>query len=62
MYSMVALSLSEDISIVYSSTKEEAAKGNPMIAHSKWKYCSVSKMLAATIEYAIIYLDGEPEP
>ena len=31
---------------------------------SKDKYCSVSKMLekAATIEYEIVYPDGEPEP
>src|SRR3954453_17758155 len=31
---------------------------------SKNKYCSVSKMLekAATIEYEIVYPDGEPEP
>ena len=34
------------------------------VALSKDKYCSVSKMLekAATIEYEIIYPDGEPEP
>lgn len=34
------------------------------IALSKNKYCSVSKMLekAATINYEIVYLDGEPEP
>lgn len=34
------------------------------VALSKEKYCSVSNMLAkaATIEYEIVYLDGEPEP
>lgn len=34
------------------------------VALSKNKYCSVSKMLekAATIDYEIVYLDGEPEP
>ena len=34
------------------------------VALSKNKYCSVSKMLekAATIEYEIVYPDGEPEP
>lgn len=34
------------------------------VSLSKNKYCSVSLMLskAATIEYEIVYLDGEPEP
>jgi putative redox protein len=34
------------------------------VALSKDKYCSVSKMLekAATIEYEIVYPEGEPEP
>lgn len=34
------------------------------VSLSKNKYCSVSKMLekAATIEYEIVYSDGEPEP
>ncbi len=34
------------------------------VALSKHKYCSVSLMLekAATIDYEIVYLDGEPEP
>ncbi len=34
------------------------------VSLSKNKYCSVSKMLekAATIEYEIVYPDGEPEP
>ena len=34
------------------------------VSLSKNKYCSVSKMLekAATIEYDIVYPDGEPEP
>jgi putative redox protein len=34
------------------------------VSLSKNKYCSVSKMLekSATIEYEIIYPDGEPEP
>lgn len=34
------------------------------VALSKNKYCSVSGMLekAATIDYEIVYLDGEPEP
>ena len=34
------------------------------ISLTKNKYCSVSKMLekAATIEYEIVYPDGEPEP
>jgi putative redox protein len=34
------------------------------VSLSKNKYCSVSKMLekAATIDYEIVYLDGEPEP
>lgn len=34
------------------------------VSLSKNKYCSVSKMLekAATIEYEIIYPDGDPEP
>jgi putative redox protein len=33
------------------------------VALSKNKYCSVSKMLdkAATIEFEIVYPDGEPE-
>jgi putative redox protein len=34
------------------------------VSLSKNKYCSVSKMLekAATIDYQIVYRDGEPEP
>jgi len=34
------------------------------VSLSKNKYCSVSKMLekAVTIEYEIVYPDGEPEP
>jgi putative redox protein len=34
------------------------------VALSKEKYCSVSLMLekAATIDYEIVFLDGEPEP
>ena len=34
------------------------------VSLSKNKYCSVSKMLekAATIEYEIVYPDGEPQP
>ncbi len=34
------------------------------VSLSKNKYCSVSQMLekAATIEYEIVYPDGEPEP
>jgi putative redox protein len=34
------------------------------VSLSKNKYCSVSKMLekAATVDYEIIYPDGEPEP
>ena len=34
------------------------------VSLTKNKYCSVSKMLekAATIEYEIVYTDGEPEP
>lgn len=34
------------------------------VALSKNKYCSVSKMLekAATVDYEIVYPDGEPEP
>ena len=34
------------------------------VSLSKNKYCSVSKMLekSATIEYEIVYPDGEPEP
>ncbi len=34
------------------------------VALSKNKYCSISKMLekAATIEYQIVYVDGEPLP
>jgi putative redox protein len=34
------------------------------VALSKGTYCSVSKMLekAATIEYEIVFVDGEPEP
>ena len=34
------------------------------VSLSKEKYCSVSKMLekAATIDYEIVYPDGEPEP
>jgi putative redox protein len=34
------------------------------VSLSKEKYCSVSRMLekAATIEYEIVYPDGEPEP
>ena len=34
------------------------------VSLSKNKYCSVSKMLekAATVDYQIVYPDGEPEP
>ena len=34
------------------------------VSLSKNKYCSVSKMLekAATVEYEIVYPDGDPEP
>ena len=34
------------------------------VALSKSKYCSVSKMLekSATIDYEIVYLDGDPQP
>lgn len=34
------------------------------VSLSKHKYCSVSLMLekAATVDYEIVYLDGEPEP
>jgi putative redox protein len=34
------------------------------VSLSKNKYCSVSKMLekVATVDYEIVYLDGEPEP
>ncbi|MGA7242816.1 MAG: OsmC family protein [Terracidiphilus sp.] len=34
------------------------------VSLSKDKYCSISKMLekAATVEYEIIYPDGEPQP
>lgn len=34
------------------------------VSLSKNKYCSVSKMLekAATVDYEIVYPDGEPEP
>jgi putative redox protein len=34
------------------------------VSLSKDKYCSVSKMLekAATVEYEIVYPDGEPQP
>ena len=34
------------------------------VALSKNTYCSVSKMLekAATVEYEIVFVDGEPEP
>ena len=34
------------------------------VSLSKHKYCSVSKMLekSATVDYEIIYPDGEPEP
>jgi putative redox protein len=34
------------------------------VALSKNKYCSLSKMLekAATIEYEIVFADGEPLP
>ena len=34
------------------------------VALSKGTYCSVAKMLekAATIEYEIVFVDGEPEP
>ncbi len=34
------------------------------VSLSKNKYCSVSKMLekAATVEYEIVYPDGEPQP
>jgi putative redox protein len=34
------------------------------VALSKNKYCSVSQMLnkTATVEYEIVYPDGEPEP
>lgn len=34
------------------------------VSLSKNKYCSVSKMLekAATVDYEIVYTDGEPEP
>ena len=34
------------------------------VALSKNTYCSVSKMLekSATVDYEIVFLDGEPEP
>jgi hypothetical protein len=32
-----------------------------MIAHSQWKYCSVSQMPEAAAEYEIVYAEGETE-
>jgi putative redox protein len=53
------------IKLTYAVRGELSRKAvEDAVALSKEKYCSVSKMLekAATIEYEIVYPDGEPEP
>jgi putative redox protein len=53
------------IKLTYAvSGKLSRAAVEHAVSLSKEKYCSVSKMLekAATIEYEIVYPDGEPEP
>jgi len=53
------------IKLTYSVSGRLSRKSvEDAVALSKNKYCSVSKMLekAATIEYEIVFADGEPEP
>jgi putative redox protein len=53
------------IKLTYAVRGELSRKAvEDAVSLSKNKYCSVSKMLekAATIEYEIVYPDGEPEP
>jgi putative redox protein len=54
-----------DIKLTYAVRGKLSRKAvEDAVSLSKNKYCSVSKMLekAATIEYEIVYPDGEPEP
>ena len=54
-----------DIKLTYAVRGRLSRKAvEDAVSLSKNKYCSVSKMLekAATIEYEIVYPDGEPEP
>ena len=53
------------IKLTYSVRGQLSRKAvEDAVSLSKNKYCSVSKMLekAATIEYEIVYPDGEPQP
>lgn len=53
------------ISLTYAVRGKLSRKAvEDAVSLSKNKYCSVSKMLekAATIDYQIVYPDGEPEP
>jgi putative redox protein len=53
------------IKLTYSVRGQLSRKAvEDAVSLSKNKYCSISKMLekAATIEYEIVYLDGEPQP
>ena len=53
------------ISLIYAVRGKLSRKAvEDAVSLSKNKYCSVSKMLekAATIDYQIVYPDGEPEP
>lgn len=53
------------IMLTYAASGKLSRKAvEDAVALSKNKYCSISKMLekAATIEYEIVYPDGEPEP
>jgi putative redox protein len=53
------------ISLTYAVRGKLSRKAvEDAVSLSKNKYCSVSKMLekAATIDYQIVYSDGEPEP
>jgi hypothetical protein len=64
MYSMVLPGRSEDIPIVYSSTMEQAARGTPMMAHSKRKHCpaETTPEKAAEIDGEIACPEGEAKP
>ena len=53
------------IKLTYSVSGQLSRKAvEDAVALSKDTYCSVSKMLekAATVEYEIVFVDGEPEP
>ena len=53
------------IKLTYAGSGKLSRKAvEDAVALSKGTYCSVSKMLekAATVEYEIVFVDGEPEP